>query len=372
MSLKLTERIEGTSRLLVPQEGRMTKKDSVFYNPEMELSRDLSIAVIGVAKPSSACDLLSGSGARGVRMAKEAGTSVLCNDLNPHAVELIEKNAEINSVDIEVTRLDGNRLLSERRFAYIDIDPFGSPVAFVDSAVRALNNQGILALTATDTAALCGTSPRACLRKYDAMPLRTDYYNELALRILIGHVARSATRHDRGVQPLFSHCTRHYFRTYLRVMRGSGKANATRENVSYMQHCLSCLWRGYSRLSELETDCSCGRRLSTAGPLWTGPFADGSFCRSMAEEINARTLGMKKQALKLVNAIEAEQAVLQPYYDVHKVAGRMGVGVRPREQIVKGLEEKGFKAVGTHFSELGLRTDAGLKELSTVISYNMK
>ena len=372
MSIRLSEITEGESRLLVPRDGRLTKKDPVFYNPEMELSRDMSVGVASAAKAESFCDLLAGTGARGVRIAKETGAAVLCNDLNPLAFDLIEKNKELNCVDVEVAQLDGNKLLAERRFDFIDIDPFGSPVAFIDSAVRAVNNRGILAVTATDTAALCGTSPRACLRKYDALSLRTDYYNELALRILIGHVARSAARHGRGIAPLFSHCTRHYFRAYLQVVRGSGKANSTREDVGYIQHCFACLWRGFSALSDLECACSCGAKVNTAGPLWTGAFADADFCGDLVEEIGCRPLGRKKEALKLVEMVGAEQGVLTPYYNVHKVAGKLGLPVLPMDEIVRGLEVKGFKAFRTHFSGFGLRTDAGLNELQEVISHYVK
>ena len=63
-----------------------------------------------------------------------------------------------------------NVLLSENRFDYIDIDPFGSPVGFVDSAMRSIKNGGVVACTATDTAALCGVYPRVCQRRYGAIP----------------------------------------------------------------------------------------------------------------------------------------------------------------------------------------------------------
>ena len=42
MELPLKEIIEGRTRLLVPLEGELTKKDPVFYNPLMELNRDIS------------------------------------------------------------------------------------------------------------------------------------------------------------------------------------------------------------------------------------------------------------------------------------------------------------------------------------------
>ena len=37
---------------------------------------------------------------------------------------------------------------------WIDIDPFGSPVPFLDTAIQALARRGVLEVSATDTAAL--------------------------------------------------------------------------------------------------------------------------------------------------------------------------------------------------------------------------
>jgi len=166
-------------------------------------------------------------------MANEAGVEVFANDLNGDACGLIRRNAALNGVEVEVSNSGANCVLAERRFDYIDVDPFGPPVRFIDSAVRAVNHGGVLGVTATDTSALCGSSPGACQKKYDALPLRSDCYNELGLRILVGHIARVAMRHEKGITPLFSHCTRHYFRTYVRVNRGPGDASGSLDNVGF-------------------------------------------------------------------------------------------------------------------------------------------
>ncbi len=363
MTFKLKEVTEGATRLLVPVERNMTKKDPVFYNPEMELSRDLTILVASAAGTKRFCDLLAGSGARGVRVAKETVAQVLANDVNPVACDLMKKNMELNGLSIELCALDANRLLADHRFDYIDMDPFGSPAQFLESGIRAVDNKGIIAVTATDTAALCGTSPKACMRKYDSAPLRTDHYNELGLRILVGSIARTAMKHGKGIRPLFAHCTRHYFRVYAQVLRGSGKANATLENLGFLEYCPSCLYRGYSKLKDLRETCDCGGKIQKAGMMWTGTFADQAFCEKMEAELSSRKLGKAKEAGKLIENVKAEQTVTIPYYDVHKIAKRMGIQVKPREQIKGYLEAKGYKTVKTHYSDLGLRTDAPLKDL---------
>lgn len=372
MDIPLKEIVEGRTRLIVPVDGKLTKKDPVFYNPVMELNRDISVAVAMIAKPVSVCDLLAGTGARGVRIANEAGSKVFANDLNEDACELIRRNALLNNVDVEVSNTEANLALCDRRFDYIDVDPFGPPVRFIDSAVRAVNHGGILGITATDTSALCGSSPKACQKKYDALSLRSDYYNELGLRILIGLVARVAMKHEKGIVPLFSHCTRHYFKTYVRVLRGPGDATDTLGTLGFLQHCFSCRYRGYEKLGDLAATCVCGSRLHNCGPLWTGKYADPAFCRKLQEEFSSGNYGMGKEAHTLAKMIEMEQAVAIPYYDVHKVARSMGVQARSMEDLVRDYEHMGIRAVRTHFCGTGLRLDGKIKEISEVIANDMK
>jgi tRNA (guanine26-N2/guanine27-N2)-dimethyltransferase len=75
---------EGTTRILVPKQP--TK--SIFYNPKMELCRDIDIAGIAAfvsSLPSQQAsltyiDTLAGTGVRGIRVTKEVGLSVAIND----------------------------------------------------------------------------------------------------------------------------------------------------------------------------------------------------------------------------------------------------------------------------------------------------
>ena len=42
-------------------------------------------------------------------------------------------------------------------FDCIDLDPYGSPSIFLDSAIRSVKNGGLLLVTATDAGPLCGS-----------------------------------------------------------------------------------------------------------------------------------------------------------------------------------------------------------------------
>lgn len=47
----------------------------------------------------------------------------------------------------------------------VDLDPYGSPSVFLDSAVQCVADGGILMCTATDMAVLCGGNGEACYSK---------------------------------------------------------------------------------------------------------------------------------------------------------------------------------------------------------------
>ncbi|MCX6694690.1 MAG: tRNA (guanine(10)-N(2))-dimethyltransferase [Candidatus Altiarchaeota archaeon] len=362
------EVVEGSTRLLVPREDKLSKKNPVFYNPVMELNRDLSVVLCRILEPKSFCDLLAGSGARGVRVAKEAGVEVTLNDMNPRAVELIKKNASLNKVKVSVESMDALALLGGGRFDFIDVDPFGPPVRFVESALQALTGRGFLGVCATDTSALCGSYPRACVRKYDALSLRTDFYSEAGLRILLGFIARSALRNELGVRFLFSHSTMHYMRTYLQVDTRNSAVRETGKKVSFMQYCRKCLDRRYRSLNELEAECSCGGELSTFGPLWNGVYADKELCGMMKETLGSGEFNSKAQSARLIETVSAEQDETTPFFDMHKLCSKLGKPVPKMDSLQRTLESRGFKFRRTHFSDVGFRTDAEAKEVNCILS----
>ena len=127
--------------------------------------------------------------------------------------------------NIVALNCDLNSLLSESRFDYIDIDPFGSPIKFIDSAMRSISHNGLIACTATDTATLCGVYPKVCLRRYGAQPFHSNIMKEIGLRILLGVICREAGKYEKGIQPILSYTTDHYFRVYVRVENGISYAN---------------------------------------------------------------------------------------------------------------------------------------------------
>ena len=62
---------EGSAEIFIPKEGKISKKLPVFYNPIMQLNRDITILLLEQFPPMNLCDPLAASGIRAIRFAKE-------------------------------------------------------------------------------------------------------------------------------------------------------------------------------------------------------------------------------------------------------------------------------------------------------------
>jgi tRNA (guanine26-N2/guanine27-N2)-dimethyltransferase len=346
---------EGRTVLRVPVGGGISSGEEVFYNPHMRLNRSLTVLMAKYYGVESFLDLMGASGARGVRVANEAFARTHINDLNPLALALAGENASLNNLDIDFTSLDARSFWTGERFDFVDLDPFGTPAPYIDAAVNLVRINGILGVCATDKSALCGAYPKACQRKYDAMPLRCDCLDEIGLRIFLGFIARCCMRHDRGVLPLFSHSTRHYIRCQVRV---TGKAGDAFKNLRYLRYCPGCLARGYAGFRDLGGHCECGACLVNAGPLWTGSFADKGFCEYAARQEVSEDVG------DIAERVLLEQDFLTPYYDLHALCKRAKLPPPGFDRLREGLGGLGAGFSRTHFSPTGFRT--GLESSSVL------
>ena len=315
---------------------------------------------------------------RGVRFALEVPDirEIIMGDLNPNAVRLSEENVRRNGVQekVRVSLSDANVLLTSLsapglRLDYVDLDPFGSPAPFMDSAVRATRSRGLLALTATDMAPLCGVHVRSCLRKYGAIPMRVGYSKEIAIRILLGALARVASAHDMGIRPLLCHATDHYARAYCYIERGPGKANESSSKLGYIAHCPSCHEREviHGLAGHLEGRCpSCGSRRLISGPLWTGNLFNKGFCRAVLGELGGAPWVSPRAGRLLARLVEEAEGP-PTYYAIHRLCDDLGIAMPSTGSLIRALREQGFWASRTHFDPQGVRTDAPAGELIRIL-----
>jgi tRNA (guanine26-N2/guanine27-N2)-dimethyltransferase len=358
----MEEVVEGSTRLLVPRERTKSgpgKRSRPFYNESMRANRDVAVLVIGtIAKPRTSrlkvLDGLASTGAMGLRLASEVpGLNVTLNERDPVGCETIKRNIELNGLlsdNVSVENSDLNILLHRRRFDYIDIDPYGTPVPFLDHAFNAVLRRAWLAVTATDKAPLCGAYPKACLRKYQGKPIKTSYSDEVGLRILVGYCARTAAKYDKGIKPLVSYSFQHHFRVYMRTEEGSRRADESLKNMGYVCHDRDT---GEMFCSEVEE-----KGCLNAGPLWIGGLLD----RDTASKLKPRPY--TDVAVKKLVELWREESEAHPlFYTTAEISKIKKANSPQMETILEALRSRGFTATRTHFSPTGFKTEATIEDL---------
>ena len=349
--------------------------DAVFYNPEMELNRDVTIAVLRAhadrreprrdGQPTYV-DATAASGVRATRAAAE-GYTVTAADVDPDAVALAREN--LADTDGEAVHRDANALLHESSFDVVDLDPYGSPVPFADAAVRGARE--LLCVTATDTAPLCGAHFESGRRRYRTTPRNTEYHPEMGLRVLLSALARTAAKHDVAVEPVCSHVSRHYVRTYLAVEGSATRANETVAELGHVSHCQDCLFREHEHglLADAPDTCpNCGgNRLVTAGPLWLGPIADSEFTEAVRAAITD-DMGEAARARRLLDTVATELG-RPTHYDQHRLCELWGRPASGMEEFVGALRDAGHAATRAHYSGTAFETDADVAEIRTATAH---
>lgn len=371
---------EGKVRIKIPQFDKVSSKAPVFYNPVMELNRDLSVAALQTYQQElgddiTICDAFGGSGIRGIRYAKEIeGVSMaVVNDLNPLAVDLARENIRKNGLNhVHSCRDDANMLLRRCRgkFQVVDIDPFGTPAPYIESAAASLRAGGMICVTATDTSALCGTYKKPCIRKYSAKPLRNEYCHETGIRILAGFLSRTFAKYKKYLTFQFSHSTEHYMRIYATVNKGSKKTDESLENLGYIAHCPKCLNRIVFKgiAPKIPINCpNCGEGWNVGGPLWCGKIQNHEFLESMLKIIPEMELKREKQATKLVERCYDEANSPTTFYDLHSLCHKLKISAPPLKMVLEDLQKLEYSVSRTHFNPNGIKTDAPLEIIEKVI-----
>jgi tRNA (guanine26-N2/guanine27-N2)-dimethyltransferase len=317
----------------------------VFYNPDMVLDRDLGVAFATAhfgPGDRRGWDMLSATGARGLRLLRESGafSSFLFTEAHPDAVAVLQANAR--AVPGATVRAgDARTIPPEGPFDYVDIDPYGSPLGFVGPAVRAVRSGGVLAVTATDLMVLAGVQPGACERLYGAHPVRGRLGPEGGLRILLASLARTARDHGRSARPLLAYVRGHHLRAYVEI----GDLLPT---------------SGPDPVGPVATQDWTGPYLGDRGPygpMWLGPLFEPSLAPRLT---TPSTAARPRETEAFIARIRSEATVDRPfYYEANELAGALGLPFPPSlGSLSAALRVKGFALSRTHMRPEGFRTDA--------------
>ncbi len=355
-------------------EGRLKlhfdSNNEVFYNPKMALNRDIGVLFVRSyfrEKSIRICDPMTASGVRAIRYASECSNvkTVIASDTDTASIDYANCMIRLNHVNdrISVTQADAVKLLqnhTETPFDLVDLDPFGSPSPFFESALRSTADNGVLAATATDMAPLTGTRPLACFRKYGIVATRTEFEKEIAVRVLAASLSITAGRLQLGIKIVFTHASDHYARIYAQINKGRSAANGTMKTLGFLSYCRRCLRRvAHESLEEHEVNCeNCGSRMRVMGPLWGGKLWDVELLAQMTKNTATITSSRLSELQTLLDRIAGEVDAPPFYYKVDKIAHNLRTNPPRVKKIVSELRTLGYVATLTHFHPNAFRTNA--------------
>jgi len=352
---------EGSTRFFVPLQDELAafppSTAPVFYNRRMELNRDATVLFVSTVRPEDYLDAMGATGVRGLRVASECGIPVTINDRDPVAAGWIRENAGLSGGPIEVTGENLHTLLSVRRFDAVDLDPYGSPAPYIDSAIRGTGRY--LLVTATDTAPLCGAHQKAGIRRYFASALNNEYHAETGLRILLAFVAREAIKYDRGITPVFCFTRQHYVRAHFRLSSGASPADASVARIGYVFQCRCCPGRTeHPGIVPESVSCpECGGATIPVGPVWLGAIQDQEVLSTMIDRLPDLRLNTARELLPLLTTLRDELPT-SSFYDYHVLARQAKISPLPIASVITGLREAGYRASRVHYAGTGIKTDA--------------
>ncbi|ACK73418.1 tRNA (guanine-N(2)-)-methyltransferase [Gloeothece citriformis PCC 7424] len=343
---------------------------NAFYRLETKITRDLGILAAILYKSDTGTlrviDGMTGCGVRALRYWLECDADwIWANDGNLDIEPILSQNLQdlIGAGRGKITYQEANRVFFEchsRKEYYdlVDVDCFGAPNPFLNSALWATKVGGLIYFTSTDGRTATGHLPQVSLRVYAAYARSHPSAHEQALRLMIGNVQYHAATLGLGIEPIFSLFTGSTYRVMVRLLSSS---NLSEKNYGFLAYCHGCgeyqtpSWRKLGRVS-----CPCQHSKKPpilSGPLWLGNLHQPQFLGrmiSLAEE-----LGWLDR-LDLLKTMQAE-ALLPPYfYPLSEIGKRGNMNLPKRSQLISALQSQGYQATIPHFNPQGIKTDASL------------
>ncbi|MFL2975345.1 MAG: hypothetical protein ACJZ42_03425 [Candidatus Thalassarchaeaceae archaeon] len=411
---------EGRTLMLLPNppedgQGPGTKASGkVFYNPAMAGSRTRSVLLLRHALDEGflgegtvyALDGLTASGLRARRWLNELPAemservSATIVDLEEEALRWAEASHDEFPPShgggiLEPSKGDLRSVVLRSGRHWVDIDPYGSPMPFIDSAMQSMARSGVMEVSATDTAALTGSSRTALMRRYGARVRTDSLAHDSGMRVMLATFSRVAARHDRAIVPLLSVWDSHHLRVSFRVLKSVSTANELEDSIGWRVHSptkeevsasIDAGLHHNSSVVHLPMHCMLPLKFPidrsdprVSGPLWVGPMGDRDAMSSMTEENALESSGPefsvddpigwderrveaeRRGVARSVRHISEESDVISSSHlvVVDDLAAWLGSGAPPSpRRIVDMLNEAGHSAGVSSYGRPSFRANA--------------
>lgn len=377
--------------------------------------------------PFRILDALSATGLRALRYAQEIpfATSITANDMDRKAVKSIEMHLEHNRLAHKIQPTTSNALAHMYGIAHppmtahgpahisgkydvIDLDPYGTAAPFIDAALQALNDGGLLCVTCTDSGifASCGYSEKT-FSLYGGLPVKGNHAHEVGLRLIAHSVAAAGAKYGIAIEPLLSLSIDFYARLFIRIRRSPADVKFLAGKTMLAYECDSgCgTWTtqllgrnvkqagsqnnfkyGMSQGPSADKLCQhCGSKTHIAGPMWAGPLHHPAFIEKILKDVQSadkniygtttRMEGMLDTALDELLDTEYEKESQapdsalpklvpdsldqQPFFFIPSAVAKAVQCQAPPEAAIKGaLRHAGYRATRSHCKAGSVKTNA--------------
>ncbi|KAI5340723.1 Hypothetical predicted protein [Prunus dulcis] len=337
-------------------------------------------------KPPRVLEALSASGLRALRYAREVEGigQVVALDNDKISVEACRRNIKFNGsvacskVESHLADARVHMLTHPKEFDVVDLDPYGSPSVFLDSAVQSVVDGGLLMCTATDMAVLCGGNGEVCYSKYGSYPLRGKYCHEMALRILLACIESHANRYKRYIVPVLSVQMDFYVRVFVRIYSSASAMKNTPLKLSYVYQCIGCdsfhlqpIGRTVAKNSSVRylpgfgpvvpQECNdCGKKFNMGGPIWSAPIHDQEWVTSILSDV--KSMKERYPAYDRISAvlttISEELPDVPLFLSLHNLCATLKCTSPSAVIFRSAVINAGYRISGTHVNPLGLKSDA--------------
>ncbi|CAL4084372.1 unnamed protein product, partial [Meganyctiphanes norvegica] len=425
---------EGKAEVLFPS------SHDVFYNPVQEFNRDLSVAVLrvfsslhkemenerlknsdstqrvdqsniiqnsestieldaesekesmklypnGVKDENGICILeaLAASGLRSIRYAHEKLEllKLFQNNAAQKLLILMAKNLKHDKYTNYITYPKLSMVMYQhrepkKRFDAIDLDPYGSPHIFLDGAVQCVTDGGILLVTCTDMAVLCGNSPETCYIKYGATSLKSKACHEIALRIVLQR--ENAAKNYGWPTAAFVSENRNFTLDIEFKIRSSilveVKCLYIFSHVGWVYQCVGCdstvmqplgtvvrngksVKYQVSRGPPVQESCvHCNAKHQVAGPIWLAPIHDVVFLQRLKASLREEDFKTFRRMYGTITMMEEELQDVPLYYVIDRLASIAGLNLPKSNLVRSALLNAGYRVSYSHACKASLKTDA--------------
>jgi len=395
---------------------------TVFYNPVQEYNRDLTIAIISEYAKSHFVNIqkqdqkesdkdvllednlepgkhyengirifegLAASGLRSIRFGLEIPgvKEIIANDFSETAVEYIDKNIKSNNLSHLVKSRCGDAAMgmyehkaAKDRFHVIDLDPYGSPHTFLDSAVQAVADGGLLCITCTDAAVLCGNAPEKCNSNYGAVPLKASFQHEMALRIILQCLDSHANRYSRYIVPCLSLSIDFYFRVFVKVYTGQRYVKHSLVKKAMVYNCMGCGSHYIQPMAEaiptkgegnykflpgiappMNPKCDqCDHKFRMGGPIWSAPIHDKEFIQKVLNlvEASSEPFATKDRICGMLGLALEELPDVPLFYNLDSVCANLHCTLPKMTMIRSAFLNAGYRISMSHAKKNSYKTDA--------------